>query len=60
MFFLELLAAFNEKYKIEMRAIYKETETVLKIIVTSYKLRKRNRKLKWQGNQKSKPSNQNK
>src|SRR5688572_4410975 len=37
MFFLELLAEFNEKYRPEMRLIYKETEVVLKIIVASIK-----------------------
>lgn len=37
MFFLELLAEFNEKYRPEMRSIYKETEIVLKIIVASIK-----------------------
>jgi four helix bundle protein len=37
MYFLELLAEFNEKDKQEMRTIYKETETVLKIIVASIK-----------------------
>ena len=37
MFFLELLAEFNEKYRPEMRLIYKEAETVLKIIVASIK-----------------------
>lgn len=37
MYFLELLAEFNEKHKVEMRIIYKETETVLKIIVASIK-----------------------
>lgn len=37
MYFLELLAEFNEKYKMEMRVIYKETETILKIIVASIK-----------------------
>jgi len=37
MYFLELLAEFNEKYKVEMRIIYKETETILKIIVASIK-----------------------
>ena len=37
MFFLELLAEFNEKHKVEMRANYKDTETILKIIVTSIK-----------------------
>lgn len=33
MYFLELLAEFNEKYKADMRLIYKEAETILKIIV---------------------------
>lgn len=42
MYFLELLAAFNEKNKAEMRAIYKETEIVLKIIVASIKTSKKN------------------
>lgn len=37
MYFLELLAAFNEIHKLEMRTIYKETEIILKIIVTSIK-----------------------
>ena len=37
MFFLELLAEFNEKQKPEMRALYKETEVILKIIVASIK-----------------------
>jgi four helix bundle protein len=37
LYFLELLAEFNEKHKSEMRTIYKETETILKIIVTSIK-----------------------
>lgn len=37
MYFLELLAAFNEKYKADMRLIYKEAETILKIIVASVK-----------------------
>jgi four helix bundle protein len=37
MYFLELLAEFNEKYKTEMRNIYKEAETILKIIVASIK-----------------------
>jgi four helix bundle protein len=37
MFFLELLAEFNEKHKTEMRVIYKEAETILKIIVASIK-----------------------
>lgn len=37
MFFLKLLAEFNEKYKTEMRVIYKEAETILKIMVASIK-----------------------
>ena len=37
MFFLELLAEFNEKYKAEMRVIYKETEIILKVMVASIK-----------------------
>jgi four helix bundle protein len=37
MYFLELLAEFNEKHKTEMRNIYKEAETILKIIVASIK-----------------------
>lgn len=37
MFFLELLAEFNEKYKAEMRVIYKEAEIILKIMVASIK-----------------------
>ncbi len=37
LYFLELLADFNEKLKAEMRTIYKDTETILKIIVTSIK-----------------------
>lgn len=37
LFFLELLAEFNPAQKTEMRVIYKETETVLKIIVASIK-----------------------
>ena len=37
MYFLELLAEFNDKQKAEMRFIYKEAETILKIIVTSIK-----------------------
>jgi four helix bundle protein len=43
LYFLELLAEFNEKYRSEMRIIYIESETVLKIVVASIKttLRKR-------------------
>ncbi len=37
MYFLELLAEFNEKHRSEMRTIYKEAETILKIIVASIK-----------------------
>jgi four helix bundle protein len=37
MFFLELLAEFNEKQKAEMRVIYKEAEIILKIMVASIK-----------------------
>lgn len=37
LFFLELLAEFNSKYKSEMRKIYKETEEVLKMMVSSIK-----------------------
>jgi four helix bundle protein len=37
LYFLELLAVFNEKHKIEMRVIYKETESILKIVVASIK-----------------------
>lgn len=37
MYFLELLAEFNEKQKAAMRVIYKETEVILKIIVASIK-----------------------
>lgn len=59
MFFMELLAEFNEKFRPDMRLIYKETEIVLKIIVTSIKTSQRNeRKLSLQQskikNQKSK------
>jgi len=37
LYFLELLAEFNEKYRSEMRLIYIESETVLKIVVASIK-----------------------
>lgn len=37
LFFLELLAVFNEEHKSEMRGIYRETEVILKIIVASIK-----------------------
>jgi four helix bundle protein len=41
MYFLELLAEFNEKDKPEMRRIYKATEIILKIIVSSIKTSQR-------------------
>jgi hypothetical protein len=41
MFFLEMLAEFNEKYRPEMRLIYKETEFILKIILASIKTSQR-------------------
>ncbi len=37
MYFLELLAEFNEKYRSEMRLIYMESEIILKITVASIK-----------------------
>ena len=37
LYFLELLAEFNEKYRSQMRLIYIESETVLKIVVASIK-----------------------
>ena len=37
MYFLELLAEFNNKDKPELRLIYKETEVILKVIVASIK-----------------------
>ena len=37
MYFLELLAEFNEKYRSEMRLIYIQSETILKITVASIK-----------------------
>ena len=37
MFFLELLAEFNEKHKAGMKIIYKDAETILKIMVASIK-----------------------
>ena len=42
MFFLELLAEFNEKQRPPMRLIYKDAETVLRIIVASIKTAQRN------------------
>ena len=45
MFFLELLAEFNEKYRPEMRSLYKEAEIVLKIIVSSIKTSQKKVKL---------------
>jgi four helix bundle protein len=35
LFFLELLVAFNEKFRDEIAVLYKEGETLLKIIVAS-------------------------
>lgn len=35
LFFLELLVAFNESFREEVAALYKEGETLLKIIVAS-------------------------
>ena len=37
MYFLELLAEFNGKFKVEMRNIYRNTEIVLKVMVASIK-----------------------
>ncbi len=54
LFFLELLAEFNEKHKQEMRNIYKETETVLKIIVASIKTSQKKLDSRDKGNPKSK------
>jgi four helix bundle protein len=45
LFFLELLAEFNEKYRPEMRSLYKEAEIVLKIIVSSIKTSQKKVKL---------------
>jgi four helix bundle protein len=56
MFFLELLAEFNEKHKTQMRIIYKEAETILKIIVASIKTSQK--KLDWQYSGQSKTKNQ--
>jgi four helix bundle protein len=42
MFFLELLAEFNEEQRPPMTLIYKDTETVLRIIVASIKTAQRN------------------
>ena len=56
MYFLELLAEFNEKYKTEMRVIYKEAETILKITVASIKTSQK--KLDRDYSQQSKTKNQ--
>ena len=45
MFFFELLAEFNEKYRPEMRSLYKEAGIVLKIIVSSIKTSQKKVKL---------------
>ncbi|MBP6024535.1 four helix bundle protein [Ferruginibacter sp.] len=37
LFFLELLVAFNEKFRDEIAILYKEGESILKIIVASIK-----------------------
>ena len=42
MFFLELLAEFNEKFRPEMRIIYKDVEIILRIIVASIKTAQKN------------------
>lgn len=54
LYFLELLAEFNEKQRVTMRDIYKETETVLKIIVSSIKTAKKKLGQAGDGNPKSK------
>ena len=56
MYFLELLAEFNEKHKAEMRGIYKEAETILKIMVASIKTAQK--KLDREYSQQSKTKNQ--
>jgi four helix bundle protein len=55
MYFLELLAEFNEKHKAEMRVIYKEAETILKIMVASIKTsqKKLDRQYAWQSKTKN-------
>jgi hypothetical protein len=58
MFFLELLATFNEKQKAEMRVIYKEAEIILKIMVASIKASQR--KLDRESSGQSKIKNQKK
>jgi four helix bundle protein len=55
-FFLELLAEFNEKYKAEMRIRYKEAEIILKIMVASIKTSQK--KLDWESSGQSKTQNQ--
>src|SRR5688572_27731521 len=42
MYFLELLAEFNPEHKIELRALYKETDELLAMIVTSINTSLRN------------------
>ena len=46
LFFLELLATFNETYKKQLRDVYIETESILKIIVASVRTLKNNQNLK--------------
>jgi len=57
MFFLEMLAEFNEKYRPEMRLVYKEPEIVLKIIVASIKTSQKKQTSHNQNNLKSKIQN---
>jgi four helix bundle protein len=54
MYFLELSAEFNEKYKSEMRVIYKEAKVILKIIVSSIKTSQKKQSSAVYGNLKSK------
>jgi len=61
MFFLELLAEFNEKFKAEMRNIYRTTEIVLKVIVASVKTtQKKQESLRLAKIKNQKPKNKNK
>ena len=43
MFFYEMLAAFNEEFKKELRELYKEADELLSIIVSSINTANRNR-----------------
>jgi len=61
MYFLELLAEFNEKFKAEMRNIYRTTEIVLKVIVASVKTtQKKQESLRLAKIKNQKPKNKNK